>query len=241
MPERSRKVYVRAAVGRRRQRRREVGHELRSGEATHLVERREAVAGHPQERKRVRVAGKGGIDGVDGAALLEPLRAQHERPAAMVGAQVTDGDEHGVARRRQSQWAASHAHSLRHLVPAGIDPHDVAVELVAHPDAACVERHRVWPVPGGDGRGDRVRVGIDPGDRPVQAVRHPRRAVAEGDPRRAVPDLDRRDLLPGRRVDANHPARGTLARPQRACAERELGGGDLERLGALAARRGRSS
>ena len=35
---------------------------------------------------------------------------------------------------------------------------------------------------------------------------------------RSRPD---RDLLPGRRIDANHLARGTLARPQRACAEGE--------------------
>jgi hypothetical protein len=63
-----------AAVGRRRQRRGEVGHELRSGEAAHLVERGEAVAGHLQERQRVRVGGNGGIDGVDGGApMLEPL------------------------------------------------------------------------------------------------------------------------------------------------------------------------
>ena len=77
----------------------------------------------------------------------------HERPAAVAGAPVTDGDEHGVARHRQSQWPASHAHSLRHLVRAGIDPHDVAVELVAHPDAACVDGHRSWPVAGGNGCG----------------------------------------------------------------------------------------
>ena len=89
----------------------------------------------------------------------------------------------------------------------------------------------MWPVPGDNGCGDGVRVGIDSEDRPVQAVRHPRGVVTEGDPRRAVPDVDRAHLLPARRIDANHPARGMLARPQCACAEGELGRGDRKRLG----------
>src|SRR5947209_5786412 len=84
-------------------------------------------------------------------------------------------------------------------VGAGSDPHDVAVELVAHPDAARVHGHRIRPVAGRNGGGDGVRLGIEPEDRPVEAVRHPGRAVAEGYSSRAVPDVDRReDLLPGR-------------------------------------------
>ena len=168
--------------------------------------------------------------------LLGQVRPHDERPAAVAGTRTADGDEHGVARHRQPQ-GAPHAHSLLDHVRAGIDLHDGAAELVAHPDAVCVDGHRIRPVPGGHGCSDGVRVGSDPVNRPVQAVRHPRRAVAESDPGRAVPDVDRgEDLLPGRWVEANHLVRGTLARPQRACAESELGRGDRKRRRRVALR-----
>ena len=86
-----------AAVRRIRQRRREVGHELRSGRTAGLVERRKTVSGHPQEGRHVRVAGKGDVDVVDEVPLLGPISLQHERPAAVAGARAANGDEQGVA------------------------------------------------------------------------------------------------------------------------------------------------
>ena len=69
-----------AAVGRRRERDGEVGHELRARDAARLVVGDEAVVRHAEDRPRGRVVGDGRVDRVDGLGSSAPSACRRGGP-----------------------------------------------------------------------------------------------------------------------------------------------------------------
>ena len=104
-----------ATVGRRREGDGEVGHELGACEPAGQLVGDQAVAGHPQDRKRDRVVGHAGVDRVGG-----PVRPHRQRAAPMSLTRLAQADEHAAVGDRNSARSVPHVDVSHHLISPGI-------------------------------------------------------------------------------------------------------------------------